>query len=224
MTPTPKLQASRQREAPASAPARMGVVQPLPVVGDDTALVAALRSGHPGAAAALFDRYGTHVQRVLVRVLGPDPDLPDLLHDVFVTCLERIGTLRDPAALPGWVTNVAVFTARGLIRRRSRRRWLDGLFLAWGLRRVAVPPPDPSVSEGLRAAYHICERMPAGERIAFALRIFDGRELTDVAAACAISLATAKRRIARAEATFLAEARAHPALRDWLAEGTRWTG
>ena len=33
------------------------MVTPLTFVGDDTALVEALRAGHPGAPAALYDRY-----------------------------------------------------------------------------------------------------------------------------------------------------------------------
>ena len=38
-------------------------------------LLAGLRAREDGALAALFERYGAHVQRVLVRTLGVDAEL-----------------------------------------------------------------------------------------------------------------------------------------------------
>jgi RNA polymerase sigma-70 factor (ECF subfamily) len=48
-------------------------------------------------------------------------------------------------------------------------------------------------------------------------------QLTEVAAACRVSLATIKRRLARAEKRFVEAAKDHPALRERLAHGGRWT-
>ena len=100
------------------------VFRPLPFSGDDTALLAALKVGHPGAVATFYDRFTTHVQRILVRVLGADRELADVHHDVFVRALGSIKDVTEPAALKAWVTQVAVFTARTCIQRRSRRWWL----------------------------------------------------------------------------------------------------
>lgn len=194
------------------------VVRPLPFTGDDAALVAAIRAGHPGATAALFDRHATHVRRVLARVLGADPDLSDLLHDVFVRALDGVDRLEDPAALQGWLTSIAVYTARGCIRRRQARRWL----------RIVAPEEVPEVeanqasvevTEALRAAYALLDRMSADDRIPFALRFIDGMELTEVAAACGVSLATIKRRLTRAQTRFTDGARKTPALAEWLRGG-----
>jgi RNA polymerase sigma-70 factor (ECF subfamily) len=78
------------------------------------------------------------------------------------------------------------------------------------------------VRDALRATYAALDALPADERVAFALRFIDGMELTEVAAACETSLATIKRRLARAEDRFEAEARKHPALEAWIDGGTRW--
>jgi len=48
-------------------------------------------------------------------------------------------------------------------------------------------------------------------------------QLTEVAAACRVSLATVKRRLARAEKRFVEAAKDHPALRERLAHGGRWS-
>jgi RNA polymerase sigma-70 factor (ECF subfamily) len=70
--------------------------------------------------------------------------------------------------------------------------------------------------------YAVLNRMPADDRIAFALRYIDGMELTEVAAACSVSLATVKRRLRRSEARFLKAARSHTLLEKWVEEGSRW--
>jgi RNA polymerase sigma-70 factor (ECF subfamily) len=47
--------------------------------------------------------------------------------------------------------------------------------------------------------------------------------LRDAAEACDTSLATLKRRLARAEGRFREAVRARPEFTQWLDEGTRWT-
>ncbi len=91
----------------------------------DALLVAALQAGRADARRLLFERYGNYVERLVVRVLGLDAEVPDLINEVFARALERIAHVADPAALKGWLGSVALFTARAFLRdRRSRRRFL----------------------------------------------------------------------------------------------------
>lgn len=200
---------------------RLGNVRALPFPGDDAALVAAMRAGNASAVAAFHDRYERLVTRILVRVLGSEPELADLKHDVFVRALGSLHQLEDPAALRSWLTSVTIFTARSCIQRRSRRRWLR--FLPWTeVPELPAPAPSGEVMSALHATYAILAKLPVNQRIAFALRFIEGMELTEVASACEVSLATAKRWIARAEVEFCAMAREHPALAEWVEGGTRW--
>jgi RNA polymerase sigma-70 factor (ECF subfamily) len=189
----------------------------------DRALAEALRTNHGAAKAELFDRYAPHTLRILTRVLGAqDADLSDLLHEVFLRALAGIADLRDPSALKGWLTGVAVLTARECIRKRSRRRWLS--FRPFDeLPEVESAAPGEDVIRALASTYAVLGELAADERIAFALRVIDGMELVDVAEACGVSLNTIKRRLARAEKRFVALARRNPLLREWLEGGARWT-
>jgi RNA polymerase sigma-70 factor (ECF subfamily) len=198
-----------------------GVLE-LPVPDTDAGLVVALRAGRQSAKAALFDRYGRHVQRVLSRVLGPDPDIQDLLQDVFVSALESIDRLSDPNALRPWLSRIAVFTARGRIRRRVRWRFIRSEPME-ELTEVEANSASAEVSEALRATYRVLNQLPPDERIAFALRFIDGMELTEVAEASEVSLATIKRRLVRAQRRFVDIARHEPSLHEWLVRGARWT-
>ncbi len=186
---------------------------------DGGELIAALQAGQPAAAALLFDQYAPQVRRVLARVLGLDPELPDLLQEVFLRALEGAGRLGPDAQLDRWLTGIAVHTARQTIRRRVRWRWLRPLGLGADLEPVPVTPPDPDATRALRDTYAVLARMPTDERIAFALRFLEGMELTEVAACLEVSLATIKRRLARAERRFEALGSRFPSLAPWLDGG-----
>jgi RNA polymerase sigma-70 factor (ECF subfamily) len=188
-------------------------------VGDDEALLDGLQRGQPGAMLALFDRYAPLVERILARIVGTDPDLPDLVHEVFAGMLAGAAKVRKASALKDWLTSVAVFRARTHIRQRMRRRLWERLFVPDKLPDVPAPPRDDTAAFALRATYELLGRLPVDERIAFALRTFEGMRLTEVASACGISLATAKRRLARAEQRFLSMAQQQPAICAWLVRG-----
>lgn len=186
---------------------------------DDAALVRALRAGRQGATAALVDRHGAHLRRVLFRVLGAhDGECQEALQEVVTRAWEGIDGLEDPRALKAWLTRIAVFTARDLIRRRRRRRWL--VFFEDVPEQQAVWA-GPALEEAARCVYRIFERMPTDERIAFALRMLEGLDLHATAEACGMSVATVRRRLARAERRFFKMARQYEALEPWLATGAR---
>jgi RNA polymerase sigma-70 factor (ECF subfamily) len=200
-----------------------GVARGISFVGDEEAWVCALAERQPAAIAAFYDCYAERVRRVLVRILGNDQDLADVHHETFVRALGSIASLRDPSRLTAWVTSVAVLSARTCLQRRSRRRWLvltepDELAAL----DARTPSAEPTVREALAVTYRLFDQLPALERIVFALRFIEGMQLAEVADACGISLATTKRRLARAERQFLALARRHPVLSEWVAKGGRW--
>lgn len=196
-----------------------GRVVPLFTAGSDETLVAALRAGDAQAQRHLFERHAPHVQRVLARVMGVDHELGDLLHDVFVEAFGSLERLSDARALRAWLTSIAVFTARSCLRRRRRRSWLR--WMGWDeLPEVPATTANGEVTLALRQVYAVLSTLPDDERIAFALRFLEGMELTEVAEACDVSLATIKRRLNRAEGLFRARAAHEPALRPWL-EGDR---
>jgi RNA polymerase sigma-70 factor (ECF subfamily) len=188
---------------------------------DPAALARALAAGEVWAERALLEQHTGHLERLLTHILGGRDDLDDLVQEVFVRALERVDELREPRALRGWLTAIAVFVAREAIRARRRRRWL--IFLPpEETPELACADASPEVRAAVRAFYEVVGRLDADERIAFTLRFVEGMELTEVAAACGVSLATIKRRLKKAEGEFSARGRAHEALADWFEEGTRW--
>jgi RNA polymerase sigma-70 factor (ECF subfamily) len=203
---------------------RTDVVRQLPITHDDAAIVGGLHRGEMWAKAAFFDRCAPHVERVLKSVLGhhKHDELADIIHDTFVQALGSLQSLRDPSALVGWIQSVAARTAYKVIRARRARRWL----LFWTPQDVPDVPVEgvsPELAEAHRRTYELLDRLPADERLAFALRFIEGLELNQVAEMCDVSLATIKRRLAKAERRFASAAQRDHVLREWLEEGGRWT-
>ncbi len=188
---------------------------------DDQAQLSALHDRHPSAPAVLYDRFSPAVERTLVRVLGSDTDAAELLNEVFVRAMHRVDRVVDGGALGLWLTRIAVFVAREHIRARNRRGWL--LFFApRHLPEVEAPDAAPEVRQAVRRLYRALEELAVDDRLTFSLRYLEQLELTEVAAACDVSLATAKRRLSRAEARFVAISKRDPFLASWLEGGARW--
>jgi RNA polymerase sigma-70 factor (ECF subfamily) len=204
---------SNVRRLPSRPSPRLAQVE---FAGDRAVLVAALRRGDEGAAAALFHEYSPLVERTLGRILGVDADLPDALQEVFLRSLRSVHLIRDPQALTQWLLRITVCTAKDWLRSRARRGWL--LFAdPTQIESPRTTAPDESGREALRATYRVLARLGTEDRTVFALRFIDGMELDLLAAACDCSVSTAKRRIRRAQARFTAMARREPALLPWLA-------
>src|SRR5688500_3831674 len=79
-----------------------------PAKNDFDALVARLTRRDGAAAQEAWREFGPLVFRVLRRMLGSQ-DVEDVAQEVFLRVFNRIGTLRDPQALPAFVL---AFTTR----------------------------------------------------------------------------------------------------------------
>lgn len=218
---------SRPKQAEASPPSatradkRATVVRLPQTARSDAELVAAIRQGETWAAAALLDRHGPLVERLIRRIMGHDVELADLVQDAMTTILSSLDQVRDENAVKAWIASIAVHTAHRAIRRRQLSRWIffwqkDETYEA------PVPEADFGARECVRHVYAALDRLSAEDRILFALRFIEEMPLEEIATSCGVSLATIKRRIARAEQRFVAIAQGDPVLRPWLEQGRRW--
>lgn len=179
-------------------------------------LADALRAGEPFAVGRLFDLYGKHVERVLVRTIGRDGEMDDMVQDVFLGAYRSGRNYQgNDAQLKAWVSRIAVFTARGYLRKRKRRWWLRSSD-PQEIPEQHSNEPSPHTHEVLRRTYEALDGMDPDLRIPLTLRELESMELAEIAEACDCSVSTVKRRLARARKVFERIARKDPILRDWL--------
>jgi RNA polymerase sigma-70 factor (ECF subfamily) len=147
-------------------------------------LAVAARNGDPDAAGELYRRNQRRA-RAAARAFCADSDADDAVADGLIRALDRIGQLRDPAAVDAWMIRCVVRAAVDLSRTR-RRLWLGGDLEALVERTL---PAGPSAAEVVmagadQAAMAVALRdMPLDQRRLLDLRYRQGLPVAAVAAA-----------------------------------------
>ena len=129
--------------------------------------------------------------RGLLRRTGAQPSVADdLAQDAFVIGFQRIGDLREPAAFPGWIKQIA---ARLYIRRmRGRLRLEDSLDTA------PEAAPEGEGASGLRLDVDAAlATLSEAERLCVSLCHGAGFSQPEIAAALNLPLGTVKSHVTR---------------------------
>ncbi len=167
----------------------------------DAELVGRALKGDRWGREMLYRRHAGRLLALATRLLANRVDAEEVVQDTFVTGFAQLGALREPAAVGGWLGQIAV----SLVRRRIRKvRLLRRLGLDRGADDATLEAlSDSSISPEERTELALVDRALAGtaaaSRIAWMLRRVEGLPLAEVAGLCGCSLATAKRRITDAD-------------------------
>ena len=152
----------------------------------------------------LFRSYSPLVATISLRILGSRDEMQDMVQDVFLELSRWLDRIDDAAAVKSWLTTVTVREARRRLRRRRLKTML-GLAEAPDYQRVADTSASPAARTLLAEVYRVLDRVAVEDRLAWTLRHVASATLPEVAEHCGCSLATAKRRIARAHSAILKE-------------------
>lgn len=172
------------------------------VVLNDEELARRISRGDRWAEEALYRRHIGAVYGRVRRLLGNSADAEDVTQDTFACAFEIWGQLREPAQVKAWLLQIAV---RKVYRRFRKRKLLRALGLDRSVDDLSLADDASTEASGeARAELAVLDRvlkeLPVAERLAWMLRHVEGLKLEEVAANCECSLATAKRRIAAAQA------------------------
>jgi len=181
----------------------------------DADLVRAACAGDRRACFGIWSRYAGLVQRLIRRFLGPGVDHADLRQEVFLRIFKRLGEVRDPAALRGFVVSVCLGVARNEARRR-RVRSIVGLTPEEILPEAPTSSNQSEAREAARALYEMLDTLSMEDRSLFVSRFVEKMEMTEVAAAHAMSLSTAKRRVARLVERVNSRVQSSPVLMEYV--------
>jgi RNA polymerase sigma-70 factor (ECF subfamily) len=187
----------------------------------DVDLVAGFLRGEGWAAEAVWERYAPLVRRILARAVGPGAGIEDLVQDCFLRLYRKLPELREANALPAFVVTIATRVVQTELRARWLRRWL-GLSPSGVLPETGDAGPDLEAREALARFYRLLDALGPRQRTVFVLRHIEGLELTEVAAATGVSLATVKRWLPRITARIQRGAAGDPLLERYVgASGAR---
>lgn len=166
----------------------------------DAELVARVQRGQRDAFEALYRRHASFAFGLVVRLQGNATDVEDLVHDAFLRAHAELRALRQPESFRAWLGSIVVSQVRMRLRRA---RLLRSLGLSSSdpveIESLASPSAGPELRAELAQIYALLRVMPADERIAWTLRYVERHGLEEVAELTDCSLATAKRRISKAQ-------------------------
>jgi RNA polymerase sigma-70 factor (ECF subfamily) len=97
-------------------------------MANDGELAKRAAAGEREAAGEIYDRYAPLVRAILLDATGSLPEANDLVQEVFLRALPRLGQLRQPERLCAWLIGIA--RRQGTDYRRQagrRRRWFAPL-------------------------------------------------------------------------------------------------
>ena len=193
---------------------------PSPVAAEksDPDLVQAVAEGDKLALRAVWDRYLVSVRAVLRAQLGADPEVDDIVQEVFISLYRSAGRIREPSLLRLYLMGTAAKLASGRIRSRARRgRWYG--LLGWANTSSGASSSDVFARDALRSLRELLAKIPAREREAFVLRYVHDLSPEEVALALEIPKGTAKHAIADGRRRVLRLAQNNPALAPYLRPG-----
>ena len=132
------------------------------------ALVTAAQAGDRKAFGELYRLYGRMVHGILL-ARTPRGEVEDLTQEVFLRGLERLGSLREPAAFGGWIATIARHAASDRVRRAPREIELV----------VEVAAPEPAGEA--RAVLRLIQELPEAYREPLVLRLVEGLSGPEIA-------------------------------------------
>ena len=129
----------------------------------------AAQKGDRAAFDQLYRAFARMVHGVLLTRV-PRSDVEDLVQDVFIQAMQRLGSLRSPEAFGGWLAAIARTRAIDHLRRLPRTTEL--------VDDVAANEPDRSELMTVLAAI---ERLPLAYRETLVLRFVEGMTGQEIA-------------------------------------------
>jgi RNA polymerase sigma-70 factor (ECF subfamily) len=163
-------------------------------------------SSRPEPLSGLYEQYVSDVKRWARRLAGPNADLEDLVHDVFVIALRRRFSYRGEASVRTWLFRITHHVVRNRMRRGFIRR------LLWNRHQDALvslaPTPSTPQKEIERRErhvrlYHALDRLSDSYRTPLILYEIEGLPGEEVAELTSLSLATVWVRLHRGRAKLL---------------------
>jgi RNA polymerase sigma-70 factor, ECF subfamily len=148
----------------------------------DTALVRAAQQGDRAAFGSLYARYSRMIHGILLARV-PFSDADDLVHDVFLQAMPRLGSLRDVSHFRGWLASIARNRATDFHRRRKPNDAFDEESPS---AQPAQPSPATRHSSHSSAEAHAVldaiRSLPDAYRETLILRLVEGMTGPDIAA------------------------------------------
>ncbi|TYK53029.1 RNA polymerase sigma factor [Actinomadura decatromicini] len=170
---------------------------------DEVELVQAAQAGVVAAVSLLLERHWAGMRAVALSILGPGPDVDDVMQEAALVALRRITDVRDPQAVGPWLRMIVRNRCRGLLREARRLEPVAD---------VPLPGTGGDLSAVLERqalgdwVWEAIEALSPALRLPLVLRHFtDGvMAYESIARVCGVPVGTVRSRLSQARAKLVA--------------------
>ncbi|MFJ4468955.1 RNA polymerase sigma factor [Streptomyces sp. NPDC089424] len=170
---------------------------------EDAVLTRAAQRGEVAALGVLLERHRAGMRAVALSILGPGPDVDDVMQDAAVSALRRVGDVRDPAAVGPWLRMIVRNAGRSLLRDSVPLTPVDD---------VHLPDPDGGPEQWLDRStlrdwvWEAVEELSPVLRLPLVLRHFSATVTSydRIAAVCGVPVGTVRSRLSQGRAKLAA--------------------
>ncbi|MFP4470773.1 MAG: RNA polymerase sigma factor [Bacteroidota bacterium] len=167
---------------------------------DDLELVQMARQGDKAAFSALVHRHEPVVAATVKGMLGNGEDAEDVGQNVFIRFYHALGDFRGDAALPTYLTRIAINLSLNELRRRQRRRLLFMAPSDGEVRPEQGLQVDEEQSRDTGEAVDLAlQKLPPKYRSVVVLRMIQGYSTKETAKILSLPQGTVLSRLARAQ-------------------------
>lgn len=169
-------------------------------IASDADLLDLIARGELRAVGDLYDRYGSTLLPIALRIVRDRSEAEDILHDAFVAVSERAGQYTaERGSVVAWLVTLVRNLSIDRTRRRDRRGALT--------REILPHEPPASVRDPERLTSESDERekirralatLPEAQRQTLEIAFFEGLSYPEIAERENVPLGTVKSRAARA--------------------------
>ena len=92
-------------------------------------LIERLKRQDTNAFQDLIDLHGDSIRNLVGRLMAFDPEMEDVIQNVWIQVWRKIGSFRSESSLKTWITRIAIAQTRN--QQRSIRRWMRRLQDRW---------------------------------------------------------------------------------------------
>jgi len=172
----------------------------------DEELVERIRHGNPAVYEVLMRRYNQRIYRVVLSITRNDSEAEDVMQEAYVRAYQHLGEFEGKAKFSTWLTKIAVYEALSRVRRLTRtgspKSFSDeSLDVMDTVKSDERDPERQMYDQELKLVLQrAIQSLPDSYRSVFVLRVVEGLDVNETAAALEISAESVKTRLHRGRA------------------------
>ena len=160
---------------------------------NESQLIEQSLSGDPEAYAALVSQHQTMIRAMAFRMTGSPDAAEELAQDAFLRAYQRLATFNGGSKFSTWLCKIAINLSLDWRRRENRR---EEIHSQWAAEAISENNPGGGFPDELsRCVQAALDRLPAKQRAAIVLTVYENQSHAEAAQTLGCTEATVSWRV-----------------------------